>query len=253
MNLGCSRRLDVMVMHPDPIVCAGLVAALGRQADFRMLVHGSDDAGPGDAPIDVVIADYLTAMSLVDPAARRADPRLSHAGILALTAHDGEADIRRAIQAGVRGYLLLGASLDELADGVRALGNGSRFLCPMVAQRMADSLARGTLTVRESDVLRLVATGRSNKEIARLLGIELGTVKSHVSAIMGKLGAMSRTQAASIAATRGLVPDIGASRAPRFAPRSHTSEAISHLPEADRMPPAIETFPRSIAACTSSA
>ena len=189
MNLNTSRGLNVMVMHPDPIVCAGLVAALGRQTNFRMLVQGNDNDASGEAPIDVVIADYQTAMVLASPSAREADSPLAEARILALTARDGEADIRRAIEAGVRGYLLLGASLDELTDGVRALGNGARFLSPAVAQRMADSLARVTLTARENDVLRLVATGRSNKEIARMLAIELGTVKSHVSAIMSKLGA----------------------------------------------------------------
>jgi two-component system NarL family response regulator len=207
MNLANLRRLNVMVMHPDPIVCAGLVAALGRHANFTMRVHGDEDPDSGASPVDVVIADYETAMFLADPAAT-IDTRLDQARILALTARDGEADIRRAIEAGVRGYLLLGATLDELADGVRALGSGTRFVSPAVAQRMADSLARVTLTTRENDVLRLVATGRSNKEIARLLAIELGTVKSHVSAIMSKLGAASRTQAASIAVTRGLVADV---------------------------------------------
>ena len=226
MNAGCSRPLDVMVMHPDPIVCAGLVAALGRHANFRMLVHGSDDAGSDASPIDVVIADYSTAMYLADADARKADPRLSEVQILALTGRDGEADIRRAIQAGVRGYLLLGGSVDELIDGVQALGNGARFLSAAVAQRMADSLARVTLTAREDDVLRLVATGRSNKEIARVLGIELGTVKSHVSAIMSKLGAMSRTQAASIAVTRGVVTDVRPPHAPTMPSRRYAPEAM---------------------------
>jgi DNA-binding NarL/FixJ family response regulator len=225
MNLGCLRRLNVMVMHPDPIVCAGLVAALARQANFRMLVHGSEEVTSDELPIDVVIADYPTAMFLVDPARRSADPRLREATILALTGHDGEADIRRAIRAGVRGYLLLGASVDELVDGIQALGNGARFLSPTVAQRMADSLARVTLTAREDDVLRLVAIGRSNKEIARVLAIELGTVKSHVSAIMSKLSATSRTQAANIAVTRGLVADA----AP---PQASTPPLRRYAPEA---------------------
>jgi DNA-binding NarL/FixJ family response regulator len=76
-----------------------------------------------------------------------------------------------------------------------------------VAQRMADSLTRASLTMRETEVLRLVATGQSNKAIARLLMIELGTVKSHMSAIMGKLGANSRTHAVRIATARGLVEE----------------------------------------------
>jgi DNA-binding NarL/FixJ family response regulator len=229
MNLGTVRRLNVMVMHPDPIVCAGLVAALGRQTQFTVLVHGNEDVGSGEPPVDVVIADYETAMVLADCHPRSRDARLAQARILALTAHDGEVHIRRAIEAGVRGYLLLGASLDELADGIRSLGNGSRFLSPAVAQRMADSLARVTLTARENDVLRLVATGRSNKEIARILAIELGTVKSHVSAIMGKLGASSRTQAASIAVSHGLMADVTPPHAPTLSLRRHQLEARPHF------------------------
>jgi DNA-binding NarL/FixJ family response regulator len=229
MNLAPFHRLNVMVMHPDPIVCAGVVAALGRQANFTMLVHGNDDVGSSATPVDVVIADYQTAMFLAGPRAREVDARLAEARILALTVNDGEADIRRAIEAGVRGYLLLGGSLDELADGVRALGNGSRFLSPAVAQRMADSLARVTLTGRENDVLRLVAIGRSNKEIARLLEIELGTVKSHMSAIMSKLGAASRTQVASIAVTRGLVAEVTPPQPPTLALRRHAPEASPYF------------------------
>src|SRR3954451_22020265 len=136
MNVGCSRRLNVIVMHRDPIVCAGLAAALGSQSTFRILVHGSEDAGSDDSPIDVVISDYPMAMSLADSAAADDDPRLSDAKILALTDQDGEPDIRRAIQAGVRGYLLLGASVGELVDAIQALGNGARFLSPTAAQRM---------------------------------------------------------------------------------------------------------------------
>jgi DNA-binding NarL/FixJ family response regulator len=88
---------------------------------------------------------------------------------------------------------------------VTAVANGLRYMSLSVAQRMADSLTRAALTSREIEVLQLVATGQPNKVIARELSIELGTVKSHVSAIMNKLGVSSRTQAARIAALRGLV------------------------------------------------
>jgi two-component system NarL family response regulator len=124
-----------------------------------------------------------------------------------LTSNDREADIRRAIEAGVQGYLLLGGTLDELVAGVTAVAKGMRYLCRSVAERMADSLTRTPLTSRETEVLQLVARGESNKEIARRLRIELGTVKSHMSAIMTKLNASSRTHAAGIAATRGLVQE----------------------------------------------
>jgi two-component system NarL family response regulator len=95
-----------------------------------------------------------------------------------------------------------------------------RYLCPLVAQRMADSLSRASLTSREIEVLQLVVTGESNKAIARRLNIELGTVKSHMTAIMSKLGATSRTQAAAIAAERGLVQERVLAQPVPFAARA---------------------------------
>jgi DNA-binding NarL/FixJ family response regulator len=194
-------------MHSDPIVRAGVVAALGQHPGFDVSVAAAGDPASSGPPLDVVITDYDNAMSLTARRARAVHDRLADARVLALTASDREADIRRAIQAGVHGYLLLGGSVDELIDAVQAIGMGVRYVCPVVAQRMADSLAGEMLTQRESQVLCLVATGHSNKSIARQLAIELGTVKSHVSAIMMKLGAISRTQAACIAASRGLVDE----------------------------------------------
>jgi DNA-binding NarL/FixJ family response regulator len=207
MNQSLPRHLNVLVMYHDPIVCAGLVAALRQHANFEILVHGVDNPLSDGPSIDVVIADYNNAMLLAEIDVRKTHGQLVEPRILALTTNDREADIRRALQAGIRGYLLLGGSLHELIEAIRAVGNGARCLCPAVAQRLAESLAGVTLTLRENEVLRLVAEGQSNKAIAKLLAIELGTVKSHVSAIMTKLGASSRTQAASIAVTRGLVSE----------------------------------------------
>ena len=207
MNFHSLRRSNLLVMHPDPILCAGLVAALRQHATFEVFVHGTDNVDMDGPPVDVVIADYPNAIRLTEAGARgqlglQGEPR-----ILALTPNDREADIRRAIEAGVYGYMLVGGSLDELIAGVKAVASGLRYMSVSVAQRMADSLTRASLTSREAEVLRLVATGQPNKVIARELSIELGTVKSHVSAIMAKLGATSRTQAARIAASRGLVED----------------------------------------------
>ena len=130
---------------------------------------------------------------------------LAAARILVLTTNDREVDIRRAIKAGIHGYIILGGPLDELIEGATAVANGLRYVSRSVAQRMADSLTHTPLTSREIEVLSLVVAGECNKAIARELQIELNTVKSHMTAIMTKLGATSRTQAARIAATRGLV------------------------------------------------
>lgn len=226
MNHSPSHPLNVLVRYPDPIVSAGLVAALRQHAGTEISVHDADDAASSGPPIDVVIADYNNAMLLTDPDTRKVQARLADSRILALTANDREADIRRAIQAGIHGYLLLGGPLNEFIEGVKTVGSGARCLCPAVAQRMADSLAGETLTLREGEVLQLVTAGQSNKAIARQLEIELGTVKSHVRAIMAKLGAISRTQAACIAVSRGLVDEREAAQpAPSIASRPHAVRA----------------------------
>lgn len=201
------RRSNVLVMHADPILSAGVVAALRQHPTLDVLVHGVDSLDPQSPPIDVVIADYGNAIRLTDAAERDSHGLPPDTRILTLTPNGREVDIRRAIEAGVHGYLLVGGPLNELLDGVTMLAGGSRYMSLSVAQRMADSLTRAALTSRETEVLRLVAAGQPNKTIARQLKIELGTVKSHISAIMAKLGASSRTQAARIAAARGLVED----------------------------------------------
>jgi DNA-binding NarL/FixJ family response regulator len=208
MNCNPARSLNVLVMHSDPLLRAGLVAALRERPSLEIVVHGGGDLHSMQRPVDVVIADYWEAMRLTNAAGRRALELSGEARILALTAHAREGEVRRAIEAGVHGYVLLGGSLDELVEGVTTVGSGGRYLCRAVAQRMADSLTQAVLTMREVEVLRLVATGQPNKLIARQLEVELGTVKSHVRAIMAKLGAATRTQAASIAVARGLVDEF---------------------------------------------
>ena len=197
-------RLNVLVMHAEPLLAVGLAAALHQQSDLE--VFTADPAGPPPAIIDVVITDHAAALRLAAQARCHAlDRSLAGARVLVVTTADGEHDVRQALEIGVHGYLLLGCSIEELLAGVRTLGRGARYLCLAVAQRMAESLTREALTAREAEVLRLVARGQCNKAIARELEIALGTVKAHVKAIMAKLDASCRTQAASIAARRGLV------------------------------------------------
>lgn len=204
MNHVAPRRSTLLVMHPDPLLRAGLVTALRQHSAFETFVDAIDAVAPDRPRIDVVITDYDHALHLAH-AGLPAHDRLSAARILVLTTNDREADIRRAAEAGVHGYIMLGGPLHELIDGATTVASGLRYMSRCVAQRMADSLTRTSLTPREIEVLSLVTAGESNKAIARDLQIEVGTVKSHMTAIMSKLGASSRAQAASIAATRGLV------------------------------------------------
>jgi DNA-binding NarL/FixJ family response regulator len=217
MNALPLRRSCILVMHQDPLLCAGLVAALRQYAQFDVHFDGVDRVVDTPTSIDVVIVDYPSAMRLADPG-ERAACGLAQARVLVLTANDREADIRRAVEAGIHGYLLVGGPVSELVEGVTAVAGGVRYLGRAAAQRMADSLTHTALTSREMDVLQFVVIGESNKAIARRLSIEVGTVKAHMRAIMAKLGAASRTQAAGIAAARGLVDE-----------RSPAERLIPHL------------------------
>ena len=221
MNAIPLRRFRILVVHEDPLLCAGLVAALQQQLQFDVFPRSGDAPGAAPTSMDVVIADYREGLRLADPTAR-ASQGLAHARILVLTGNDREADVRRAVEAGVHGYVLAGGPLRELIDAVTAVSSGGRYLSPAVAQRIAESLTRSALTSREMDVLQLVMLGESNKAIARHLNIEVGTVKSHMTAIMTKLGAASRTQAAGIAASRGLVDE----REPLRRPTLHFGDSL---------------------------
>ena len=187
-------------MHPDPLLSLGLTTALRQQQgiNVRLAADGSDQLRA-----DVVVTNYEHGLRLasMDDA--------DHGRVLVITLQDREQEVRVALEAGVHGYLLVGCRVEEVLEGIRALARGQRYMCTAVAQRIADSMARKSLTSRESEVLELLAGGHCNKEIARHLDIALGTAKAHVKGIMSKLEASSRTQAVSIAVTRGLVRDLG--------------------------------------------
>jgi two-component system NarL family response regulator len=156
--------------------------------------------------IDVVVADYDSALTLARMLKRCAPSRNSTSTrIMIVSQRDGEVDVRRALECGIHGYLPLECNPADVTDGVVALRRGQRVLGRIVAQRIAESLDHEALTSREIDVLRLVAAGDANKMVAKKLSIALGTVKVHVRAIMSKLGARTRTEAAAVARRRGLV------------------------------------------------
>jgi len=220
---------NVLTLHPDALVRAGIVASLRQHGGFQIFEEGPDRT-PWDANrIDVVIADHHQAMRLTGAAAQGTAGSLAYARILVLTSDDCEADIRRALEAGIHGYLVLGGPLSEFIEAVTALARGVGYLGRSVAQRMAVSLTRASLTSREIDVLQLVVAGESNKAIARRLRIEVGTVKTHMNGILGKLNATSRTQAAAIAVTQGIVEERLPLRAMGFSSHVPRMESVAQL------------------------
>ena len=127
------------------------------------------------------------------------------AKIIALTSFDGDQDIYRALEAGVRGYLLKEMVHTEVLNAIRQVHAGKRLMSPEVAERLGEYFPTITLTTREVEVLTLVAQGLANKEIAARLGKASGTVKMQVQSILAKLGATDRTQAVTIALQRGII------------------------------------------------
>ena len=197
--------MRVMILHSTPIVHAGLEAALNAHSDFQIIPAARSCAmvSASDVPeVTVVVADCEWAIRLA-----RLD-KSSLWRVVVVTEDQSEASLRRAIEAGVRGYLSLSCDVDAVVHAVRRVHDGDTVLDPALVSRVVNSLSADPLTAREADVLRLLMRGLPNKAIARRLAISLGTVKAHVKALLRKLDAGSRTEAAAIARRRGIVSEL---------------------------------------------
>ncbi|HEX2011018.1 MAG TPA: response regulator transcription factor [Roseateles sp.] len=199
------QRIRVAVEYADPLVAIGLNTVLSQQLDMDVVGRAALGDRSNPAP-QIVVADYAMGLRLASQPLRQARSRgLPDLRVLVVTGQGREHQVRTALEAGVDGYLELGCEVEELVSGVRQLARGGRYLSAGAAQRIADSMARSALTAREREVLCLVTRGKSNKAIALALGVSQGTVKAHMKALMGKLCAETRTEAANIAVERGLV------------------------------------------------
>ena len=203
--------IKVMLIDDHPVVRAGLRAILNSFADIEVVAEGSSGhaveqliAG-GEPPVDVVVCDIQ--MPGVDGIS--ATRRLREAGgppVLILTTYDTEADIIAAVEAGALGYLLKDSPEQVLHDAVVATVEGRRTLSPEVAGLLAERVGRPqqTLTGREVEILKALATGDSNKELAKKMFISEATVKTHLIHIYQKLRVDNRTAAVTIARERKL-------------------------------------------------
>jgi DNA-binding NarL/FixJ family response regulator len=127
------------------------------------------------------------------------------ARIIALTSYDGDQEIYRSLEAGVRGYMLKEMVHTEIVRAIRVVHSGKRLMPPEVAERLSEHFPQVTLTPREVEVLEFVAKGLGNKEIGVQLGTAAGTVKMHLQNILCKLGASDRTHAVTLAIRRGII------------------------------------------------
>lgn len=199
----------VLVADDHPVVRAGLAAVLVQQPDLELVAEAEN----GERAValyrehrpNVCLMDLrMPVMDGVD-AIRAITTEFPAARILALTTYEGDADIRRALEAGAWGYLLKDMLLTDVIQAVRAVRRGERVIPNAVAARLAEFPERSDLTERELQVLHLVARGLSNKEAALALGRTDETVKIHLKNIFAKLDVTDRTGAVTVALTRGLI------------------------------------------------
>lgn len=193
-----SSTISIHFMHSDGVVCAGLRALLSAATELDWTPQERLD----ERWLGIVIADYHSAIAHSLKLGRGA---ASGQRVLLVTQDSRDGEVRRAIAAGVQGYLLQSEAPAELATAVLYLSHGQPYLGASVQRCMAASSSHSELTPREDEVLQLMGQGYCNKLIARALGISLGTVKTHVKAVLDKLDAATRTQAVVIAAQRGLI------------------------------------------------
>jgi two-component system, NarL family, response regulator len=201
--------LRLMVADDHPVVRAGLVAMLTREAGMTVACEAEDGPSAVNA-----WRDHAPDLGLIDLCMPGLDGVATIEAILAqhaaarvviLTAFDGDEDVHRALRAGAAGYLLKDCGRHELLACIHAVSRGQRYLQPAAAASLAERITHTALTAREADVLTWLARGLSNKCIAAELAVAEGTVKTHVKSLLCKLGVSSRTQAACVARQRGLV------------------------------------------------
>lgn len=204
-----SNSITILCVDDHPLVRKGIAAILANEPDIKLVA----EAGSGQEAVEAFRAHRpeITLMDLRLPGIdgieatkqiRKIDPE---AKILALTSYDGDQEIYRALEAGVRGYLLKEMVHTEIVRAIRVVQSGKHLMPPEVAVRLSEHFPRVALTPREIEVLQHVAKGYGNKEIGIRLGTAAGTIKMHLQNILSKLGASDRTHAVMLAIRRGII------------------------------------------------
>jgi DNA-binding NarL/FixJ family response regulator len=209
MMTGDGTAIRVLCVDDHPVFRQGIAALIEGQVDM-VLVGEASNGREGVQQFRTHQPD-VTIMDLQMPEMNGIDAVIAirgefpHARIVVLSTFSGDAQVLRALKAGAQGYLLKDSCHKELLVTIRAVHAGKKALSPEVSHELADHATDDALTPAEINVLRLIAAGNANKEIAAHLSITEETVKSRVKNILSKLGANDRTQAAMIGLKRGII------------------------------------------------
>jgi DNA-binding NarL/FixJ family response regulator len=203
------KQIRILTVDDHPILRQGIAAIIGDEADMTLV----GEATNGREAIQQFRAHRpdVTLMDLQMPEMNGLDAMIAIRGefpdarVIVLTTYAGDVQAKRALQAGARAYLLKNSLHKELLDTIRAVHAGRKNLSPEVSFELAEHAAEDTLSPLEVRVLRLIAEGNSNKEIAARLSATEDSVKGHVRNILSKLGANDRTHAAMIGVKRGII------------------------------------------------
>ena len=200
---------SVLVVDDHALVRTGVVKIISHESDLQVVAEAANGLEAVEAykkhHPDVTLLDLrMPVMEGVEAVRqiRELDPQ---AKVIVLTTYDTDEDISRALKAGAKAYVLKDISADALVACIHDVLAGKTYLAPAAAAKLAEGVARVQVTPRELATLRLLSDGKSNKEIASILGISERTVKSHLGHLFEKLGVTSRTEAVKVATRRGLV------------------------------------------------
>jgi DNA-binding NarL/FixJ family response regulator len=201
--------IRILTVDDHPILRKGLAALVNAEPDLKLVAEASD----GKESIEAFRCHQpdITLMDLQMPgldgiqAIEAICSEFPGARIIVLTTYTGDTQVVRALKAGARAFVLKGHVLDELLDTIRAVHAGKRRIPPDVAAELADHATDDALTEREIDVLKLIAAGNGNKQIADELSISEATVKSRITNILSKLSANDRAHAVTIGLKRGII------------------------------------------------
>lgn len=204
-----SSVIRVLISDDHPFMREGLAAVIdykpdmtvvGQACNGREAVELFRQHQPDVTLMDLRMPELSGVEAIVSICTEFADAR-----IIVLTTYDGDEDIYRGLRAGAKGYVLKDAEPDELLTAIRAVHSGQQYIPPAVGAKLAERIGSPELSDRELEVLRLMATGKSNLEISTALSIAEGTVKFHVKNILSKLAVGDRTQAMIVALKRGII------------------------------------------------